>query len=116
MRYDVRMRLFGLEEANAYVPMLLETFTRVRRMLERDDEPAATHEVRHALEQLEQLGIEVKAPDGLVDFRSMRDGEVVYLCWKFPEAKIEHWHRIEAGFSGRRRIEERDGFEASWAN
>jgi hypothetical protein len=110
------MRLFGLEEANAYVPLLLETFTRVRALLERDGEPSGVDEVQLALEGLEQLGIEVKAPDGLVDFRSMRDGEVVYLCWKFPEAKIDHWHRLDAGYAGRRRIEERDGFEASWAN
>jgi hypothetical protein len=110
------MRLFGLEEANTYVPLLLETFTRVRALLEHDDEPGSAERVRHALEELEQLGIEVKAPDGLVDFRSMRDGELVYLCWKFPEAKIENWHRIDSGFAGRRRIVETDGFEASWAN
>lgn len=103
------MRLFGLSEANGYVPLLLETFARVREL---DDED----EIRREVMAIEQLGIEVKAADGLVDFRSLRGGEVVYLCWKFPEAAISHWHRLEAGYAGRKPIKEDDGFAASWAN
>lgn len=103
------MRLFGLVEANAHVPMLLDTFARVREL---DDEEAIGRE----LLALEQLGIEVKAAEGLVDFRSLRDGEVVYLCWRFPEAAVTHWHRLDAGFAGRRPISEGDDFAASWAN
>ena len=103
------MRLFGLAEANGYVPMLLETFQRV---LELDDED----EIRREVTAIEQLGIEVKAIDGLVDFRSLRGGEVVYLCWKYPEPEISHWHRLDAGFAGRRAISPEDGFAQSWAN
>lgn len=106
------MRLFGLTEANGFVPMLQQTFTRVRDLLE-----AGEHEkVQAELQQLEDLGIEIKAPDGLVDFRSLRDGEVVYLCWRFGEDSITHWHRIDAGFAGRRAIVESDGFAPSYVN
>jgi hypothetical protein len=110
------MRLFGLSEANACVPMLLETFTKLRELLERQDEPEVVAQVQNAIDELQALGIEVKAADGLVDFRSLRDGEVVYLCWKFPEAEIGHWHRLDAGFAGRKPIAARDGFAQSWAN
>ena len=110
------MRLFGLAEANAYVPLLHETFTKVRGLLARDDQPGAIEGVQAAITELEELGIEVKEADGLVDFPSMRDGEVVYLCWKFPEVDIRHWHKVEAGFAGRRPIAAHDGFEQSWAN
>lgn len=103
------MRLFGLSEANAHVPMLLETFTRVREL--EDDEA-----VRRELTALEDLGIEVKSADGLVDFRSLRDGEIVYLCWQFPEREISHWHQLDTGYAGRRAIAKSDGFAPSWAN
>jgi hypothetical protein len=65
---------------------------------------------------LEDLGIEIKAADGLVDFRSLRDGEVVYLCWRFGEDRITHWHRLDSGFAGRRAITADDGFAASYVN
>lgn len=52
--------------------------------------------------ELEELGVLLKGPrEGLVDFPSLRDGRVVFLCWKHGEPAIEHWHEIEAGFSGR---------------
>lgn len=103
------MRLFGITEANAHVPMLLDVFARVRAL---DDED----QIRRELATLEQLGIEVKDPEGLVDFRSLRDGEVVYLCWKFPETVVSCWHRLDAGFAGRKPISGDDDFAASWAN
>jgi len=42
---------------------------------------------------------------GLVDFPAMREGQEVYLCWQDGEQRIEYWHEIEAGFSGRQPIE-----------
>jgi len=38
---------------------------------------------------------------GLIDFYSLRDGKVVYLCWKFGEPRITHWHDVNSGFSSR---------------
>ena len=38
---------------------------------------------------------------GLVDFYSMRDGKVVYLCWKMGEDRIRFWHEVGKGFAAR---------------
>ena len=58
--------------------------------------------LRELLRQIAELGVEVKAADGLVDLRSKLHGRTVYLCWKFGEDRIEHWHELDAGFSGRK--------------
>jgi hypothetical protein len=59
-----------------------------------------------ALEQLEELGVVVKdAARGLVDFPSLREGEVVELCWLDGEPEVAHWHRVGEGFSGRRPLD-----------
>jgi hypothetical protein len=60
------------------------------------------------------MGIEVKAADGLVDFRALLGGRTVYLCWRFGEPSISHWHELEAGFSGRQRIDNPDAFTPSY--
>ena len=43
---------------------------------------------------------------GLVDFYTMAQGRVVCLCWRRGEPKIEHWHPLDEGFSGRRPLSE----------
>ena len=58
-----------------------------------------------ALRTLEQLGIELKDPrEGLIDFLSYRDGELVELCWKLGEERVSHWHPIGEGYPGRRSL------------
>jgi hypothetical protein len=42
---------------------------------------------------------------GLLDFPSIKDGREVYLCWRFGEDAIRYWHEIEAGFTGRQKID-----------
>ncbi len=125
-------RLFGLDEANALVPLLQRTFealtpavTRLRVVLEalergrasdtelQEERSTLLRQVETLLKPIEELGIEVKSADGLVDFRAMRDGRVVNLCWKFPEVQIQHWHDLESGFAGRNRIHTPEEFEAS---
>jgi len=58
--------------------------------------------LRALLEEVAEMGVEVKAADGLVDFRSKLRGRTVYLCWKFGEDRITHYHELETGFAGRR--------------
>jgi hypothetical protein len=58
--------------------------------------------LRDIIREVAELGVEVKAADGLVDFRSKLHGRTVYLCWKFGEERIEHWHELDAGYSARR--------------
>lgn len=57
--------------------------------------------LRDLLRAVSELGVEVKAADGLVDFRSKLHGRTVYLCWKFGEERVGHWHELDAGFAGR---------------
>lgn len=58
-----------------------------------------------ALRALEQLGTQLKDPrEGLIDFLSYRDGELVELCWKLGEERVSHWHPIGEGFPGRRSL------------
>ena len=58
------------------------------------------------LEELAKLGVELKGPDGLCDFPSLRDGREVYLCWRHGEPKVEFWHETHAGFAGRQPLED----------
>ena len=61
-----------------------------------------TQRLQEYAEELRQLGVELKgASEGLVDFPSMMDGRIVYLCWKYGEPEVMHWHELDAGFAGR---------------
>ncbi len=57
--------------------------------------------------EVEGLGGVLKDPrEGLVDFYGKVGERLVWLCWKFGETRIDHYHQLDEGFSGRRRIEE----------
>jgi len=58
--------------------------------------------LRELLREVAELGVEVKAADGLVDFRSKLHGRTVYLCWKYGEERIGSYHELDTGFSGRK--------------
>ena len=69
----------------------------------RDAVSGAELELLKAVASLNGMGIQLKGPlEGLIDFPSYRDGELVELCWKLGEEKVEHWHRIGEGFTGRK--------------
>ncbi len=62
--------------------------------------------LRKYTQELEALGIELKDPlTGLIDYYWQRGDETVYLCWKHGESEIAHWHDLESGFAGRRRLD-----------
>jgi len=62
----------------------------------------ARAEMRRLLEELESIGCEFKdVRTGLVDFRAIRDGRAVYLCWRLGEERIAFWHELDAGYAGR---------------
>lgn len=93
-----------------------------------DPDPAAPADVRKRqkrlrevarhvatmFEEIAEMGAELKSPEGLVDFRSRRRGAVVYLCWRFGETEISHWHDLESGFAGRRSITDASEFEGDY--
>jgi len=55
-----------------------------------------------ACRQLEELGAVLKdLSQGLVDFYAIRDGDLVFLCWRLGEDKIRYWHTLDSGFSAR---------------
>ncbi len=60
--------------------------------------------LRGLLREVSELGVEVKAADGLVDFRSKLHGRTVYLCWKYGEERVGFWHELDTGFGGRQPI------------
>ena len=58
--------------------------------------------VQHSVKTIQKMGIELKDINtGLVDFLAERDGRDVYLCWRYDEPSVAHWHDLETGFSGR---------------
>jgi len=58
--------------------------------------------LREILREVAELGVEVKAADGLVDFRSKLHGRTVFLCWRYGEERVEYFHELDTGFAGRR--------------
>lgn len=119
-------RFFTVEEANALLPRLralVEAILQARqRILDAQPQlwpvlekaagnggsPLAAavltefEQVQESLKAIEAEGVHVKDVNtGLVDFLSRREGRVVYLCWRYDEPEVGHWHDLEAGFAGR---------------
>jgi hypothetical protein len=120
-------KYFTVEEANHLIPQmhaLIEQLRQGRRHL-RSHRPTAEAVAQKAsgngggseagaylsaysqtlgqgLAQLQAMGVVLKDLDrGLVDFPHWREGREVYLCWKYGEERIDYWHEIDAGYSGR---------------
>ena len=128
---DGSTRLFTVEEANALLPVikpameeLLQTFRDIRAEIQeaaakaglavdsadlpkRIEERGITRDlferVRTIVERIHARGCLVNGPEaGLVDFPCLYGNEIVFLCWKYGEPRVAHWHRIPDGFAGRR--------------
>jgi hypothetical protein len=77
-----------------------DELTQIEDELHKDNE-----RLRDYVRELQDLGVEPKnGPEGLVDFRCLMDGRVVYLCWKMGEPEIRFWHELDAGFAGRQAL------------
>jgi hypothetical protein len=76
-----------------------------RQQQARDAVSGAEMELLKAVANLNGMGIQLKGPlEGLIDFPSYRNGELVELCWKLGEERVEHWHHIGEGFAGRKKL------------
>ena len=54
-------------------------------------------------QEIDDAGAQIKSlEEGLLDFPSRRDGELVLLCWKLGEGEIAYWHGTDEGFAGRK--------------
>ena len=63
------------------------------------------HEVVRQVTQLQSLGCIVKdVQNGLVDFYCEKEGDLVFLCWKYGEERIRYWHTLDGGFRTRLEI------------
>ena len=119
-------RVFSLFEANQLIPQLqshLSTVQQGKAVLFRTREEVrkasakasfgggttvGTHYVKSLqdissnLHAIHELVVVVKDIDlGLCDFPHVRDGRVVYLCWKLGEKEIRWWHEVTTGYKDR---------------
>jgi hypothetical protein len=123
-------RHYSLEEALAALPAVTDLLQRMRGARERLTDAEAREalseaapsngggapgrtvsrgflELRDALMGLRELDVVLRDLErGLVDFPALRDGREVYLCWQEGEDEIAYWHEPEAGFSGRRPLDD----------
>lgn len=122
----MRPRYYTVEEANALLPtvrrLVGNMLTARQRIVEAQPELwpmlekavgnggsqkagavlADFEKVQKAIKEIEALGIYLKDLNtGLIDFLAQREGRDVFLCWRYDEPAVAHWHDLEAGFTGR---------------
>lgn len=128
-------RIFTLEEAERTLPLLRRILTDLKSEYRTWQDALADYELLSAgaraqdgesdellgarravtdsadrisgyLGEIEAIGCLFKGFDaGLVDFYTLREDRLVFLCWQVGEEHITHWHDIEAGYSGRQPID-----------
>lgn len=85
--------------------LLVDVAGLARRRAERDK---AMQSIKDAMAEIDSIGVQVKDLDiGLLDFPCQVEDEIVLLCWKYGEEKIDFWHGVEEGFAGRKPIDGR---------
>jgi hypothetical protein len=76
----------------------------------RTEAEAHVQAAKDAMAEIDSIGVQVKDLDtGLLDFPCRIDGEVVLLCWRRGESRIEYWHTVDSGFRGRQPVDARFG-------
>lgn len=120
-------RYFTVEQANAVAqairPLLGEVLAIRQAILEERPrlwpviEKAAGNggsriasEMAREFQRLDELVSEINATGailrdvntGLVDFPALREGEEIYLCWRYDESSVAYWHEKDGGFAGRK--------------
>ncbi len=56
--------------------------------------------------EVEATGVVVKDYRlGLIDFQGRRGNETVWLCWRYGEPAVAHWHPLDEGYEARRPLE-----------
>ena len=126
----IHERHYTLEEASELLPRVVELIAQMRsardRLGDREAREALSEagptngggapgrtvseafvQLRDAVAELQELEVVLRDLDrGLLDFPSLRDGREVYLCWQDGEDAIGFWHEPEAGFAGRRPLDD----------
>ncbi len=126
-------RTFTIDEANRMLPLvrrivedIVQDYARWREQVEvlevvaagrrgnsppdeaervQQDAQRLAADIERYVKELAGLGVDFKGFDlGLVDFPAELGGRRVYLCWQLGEETVEHWHDVDAGYAGRRRL------------
>ena len=126
----IHARHYTLEEASELLPRVVALIERMRvargRLGDREAREALSEagptngggspgrtvsegflELRDSMMELRELEVVLRDLDrGLLDGPSLRDGREVYLCWQEGEDAIGFWHEPDAGFGGRRPLDD----------
>jgi hypothetical protein len=127
---SLHSRHYTLEEASALLPLVAELLERMRAARDRLGDADAREalasagqtngggqpgkvvsegfvELRESMLELREREIVLRDLDrGLIDFPALREGREVYLCWEEGEQGIGFWHEPDAGFAGRRPLDD----------
>lgn len=128
-------RIFTLEEAERTLPLLRRILTDLRAEYRTWQDAGADYELLTAgaraergeseellvarramtdsadrisgyLDEIAAIGCLFKGFDsGLVDFYTLREDRLVFLCWRVDEDHITHWHDVESGYAGRQPVD-----------
>ena len=128
-------RIFTLEEAERTLPLLRRILTDLRaehrvwqdtgaeyellsagtRPGEAESEAAlamrrlvteSAERIKAYLDEIQAIGCLFKGFDaGLIDFYTLREDRLVFLCWRVDEEHITHWHEVDSGYAGRQPID-----------
>lgn len=128
-------RIFTLEEAERTLPLLRRILTDLRAEYRIWQDAGAEYELLAAgaraergeteellaarramtasadrisgfLDEIAAIGCLFKGFDaGLVDFYTLREDRLVFLCWRVDEDHITHWHDVESGYAGRQPVD-----------
>jgi hypothetical protein len=95
-----RLALLSVGRSAAAKDPYSEELAQIEEELDKDSEQLQAY-----VDELRELGVEPKSgPEGLVDFPSLMDERIVFLCWKLGESEVTHWHALDAGFAGRQSL------------
>jgi hypothetical protein len=107
-RAEIETRLKELAETLGAMPdsIAVEEGDAPRVRALKEELAARVDEYERGWCALEEMGAVLKDPRvGLVDFYGRVDGKLVWLCWKYGEHEVRHYHALDEGFSGRKVIE-----------
>lgn len=107
-RAEIETRLKELAEAIGKMPdsLALEPTDSPSVRAQKGELVARVEEYERGWRAIEDMGAVLKdAKVGLVDFYGNVDGKLVWLCWKYGEHEIGHYHALDEGFAARKAIE-----------